>query len=535
MATTLLLSACNTDNNIFENIFYSSAPTISSSTKANSLQPPIPKAKALQASHTTNNSSNKVPPEDATSIVASLGSRAITMKDLDARIQLSLFDLEWQKYQLRKKALHSFIFQETQADKIADQKTIIMLTPPTPPRVGLPKDQRPIMGTPNAPITTDVFCSYQSSHCARLYPTLMELEKKYSGIIGFRFFDYPQRFHRYGISAANAFRCAADGTKEKNTLWAFQSSLYADINQLNSKRYLNIAEQLGINSPEFKACLIEKRHQADISKDLAFGKEIGLGNVPVLFINGLYIKGANPVDMYSFYIDQELNQMGHSKPIQQSHLPFTLLATTVSNIAEQSTAEIINQKDESIIRVKIGELILPQARIIDIQSNQILIKNNGITEFIKLTTSHGHQLTDTNEKSTITTKDQQETLVGHSGDEDEILIDSPQRRTLPATGEMTLSREWVDKQLLDQTSLEKHFYNADHIVEGNHLIKLDNIDNQRFYTTLGLKTGDVIMRINDQWVHETQNPLWASLEQNELVTLTVMRKGLPYRYDYRIE
>jgi type II secretory pathway component PulC len=100
---------------------------------------------------------------------------------------------------------------------------------------------------------------------------------------------------------------------------------------------------------------------------------------------------------------------------------------------------------------------------------------------------------------------------------------------------MTLSRDWIDNQLLDQTSLEKHFYNADHIVEGNHLIKLDNVDNQRFYTTLGLKTGDVIMRINDQWVHETQNPLWATLQQNELMTLTVMRKGLPYRYDYRIK
>ena len=315
IATVLLISACNAENNFFEKASYESASHVSSLSGSDNSPSQAKSAytnqlstnqdRAHQKIASTKNNVNTTTQVNDINIVASIGAKVISQKDLDARIQLSLFDLEWQKYQLRKKALHSFIFQETQADKIADQKTIIMLTPPTPPRVGLPKDQRPIMGTPNAPITTDVFCSYQSSHCARLYPTLMELEKKYSGIIGFRFFDYPQRFHRYGISAANAFRCAADGTKEKNTLWAFQSSLYADINQLNSKRYLNIAEQLGINSPEFKACLIEKRHQADISKDLAFGKEIGLGNVPVLFINGLYIKGANPVDMYSFFESTE--------------------------------------------------------------------------------------------------------------------------------------------------------------------------------------------------------------------------------------
>jgi len=545
IATVLLISACNAENNFFEKASYESASHVSSlsgsdnspsqAKSAHTNQLSANQDRAHQKIASTKNNVNTTTQVNDINIVASIGAKVISQKDLDARIQLSLFDLEWQKYQLRKEALHSLIFQETQANKIADQKAIITLIPPTPPRVGLPKDLRPIMGTPNAVVTIDIFCSYQSSHCARLYPTLSELNEKYSGMIGFRFFDYPQRFHRYGISAANAFRCVADYTQEKDKLWAFQSALYADINQLNHQRYMILAEQLELSSSEFERCLVENHHQEDISKDLAFGKQIGLGNVPVLFINGLYVKGAKPLDMYSFYIEQELSLMDHSKQILPSQLPITLLATTVSNIAEQSSAEIINQKNESMVRVKIGELIFPQTRIIDIQTNQILINNQGITEFIKIKTSQGHQLTDANHGNTLTNQNQQEALVGGNGDEDEILIDSPQRRTLPVTGEMTLSREWVDQQLLDQTALERHFYNAEHIVEGNHLIKLNNVDDQRFYTTLGLKTGDVIMRINDEWVHESQNPLWATLQKNESVTLTVMRKGLPYRYDYQIK
>ena len=46
----------------------------------------------------------------------------------------------------------------------------------------------------------------------------------------------------------------------------------------------DIAEQLGIRNHEFDKCIKEKRYQSKISSDVAFGKQIGLGNVPVVFI-----------------------------------------------------------------------------------------------------------------------------------------------------------------------------------------------------------------------------------------------------------
>ena len=539
IATALLVSACNNESNFFETVFYESSSPSNLSSKS-TLTSSYQATNSSKINQTQDKSSSANSQYSETSIVASIGSRAVSLKELDTNIQLKLFDLEWQKYQIRKEALHSIIFQNTQTSTDKKPKTIITLTPPSPPRLGLPKDQRPIMGSVNAPIMLDVFCSYQSSHCARLYPTLNKIQDEFSGTIGFRFFDYPQRFHRYGISAANAFRCAANFTEENKTLWAFQNSLYANINQLNTQRYIVIAKQLGINTPEFETCLNEQHYQPDIAKDIAFGKQIGLGNVPVVFINGLYIKGANSLDMYRFYIEQELNLIGQptKQPpakIQPTNLPLTLLATTVSNIKKESMAEVVNLKIDSTLRIKIGDMIFPGVKITDIQTNQILIDNKGTTEFIKINTSHGYDIANDPNLNTQNHTQNSNHVALNNGDDDEILVDSPQHRTLPITGEMTLSRDWVDEQLLDQTGLEKHFYSAEHIVEGNHLIKLDNIENQRFYTTLGLQTGDVIMRINEQWVHETQNPLWASLQQEESVSLTVMRKGLPYRYDYRIE
>jgi len=43
------------------------------------------------------------------------------------------------------------------------------------------------------------------------------------------------------------------------------------------------------------------------------------------------------------------------------------------------------------------------------------------------------------------------------------------------------------------------------------------------------------MRVNNQWVHEGENPLWDSLEKEKTVSVILMRKGHPIRYDYNIE
>ena len=61
------------------------------------------------------------------------------------------------------------------------------------------------------------------------------------------------------------------------------------------------------------------------------------------------------------------------------------------------------------------------------------------------------------------------------------------------------------------------------------------MEQQEFYTTLGLKDGDVLMQVNGEWVHSGQNSLWDTLSREEPVSLIVMRKGYPLRYDYVVK
>lgn len=101
-------------------------------------------------------------------------------------------------------------------------------------------------------------------------------------------------------------------------------------------------------------------------------------------------------------------------------------------------------------------------------------------------------------------------------------------------GETPLSRAWLDRQLQRQAELEAHFKPAELEVEGVHVLKLRGVEENEFYQTLGLKEGDVVLRVNDEWVHEAQNNLFASLESEQEVSVVLMRRGLPVHLKYAI-
>jgi len=467
-------------------------------------------------------------------VVATVGDEIINLKALDQTVQLAIFDLEWRKYEIRKSALNKLIAQR-QFFSNETLQSEIFLAPPRAPRLDLPQDKRLVKGHANAPVLLSVFCSFQSSHCARLQPTIKKLEAYYGESVRLRYYDLPQSFHRYAKAAANAFHCANEFGKP----WVYMDALYADITRLDKARFLIIAEQLGFDLNTFEPCLDERRYDSNIKADLQLAGKMGLGNVPVVFINGLYTKGPQTIEAYRYYVDQELVRLGAilktavDQKLMESKLPITLMATTVGNNERNSTALIkLKGSNEGSI-YKVGESLSDNIVVLRIEQQRIIIINEGRNEFVNLQASKGDGVKYAGTGHSA--KEVSEVSLNQADEADAKQSNEAKQRELPATGEMTLSKDWLANQLIDKASLNAHFNNAEHVVEGQHLIKLNNIDDQRFYNTLGLKTGDVLMRVNDQWVHEGENPLWDSLEKEKTVSVILMRKGHPIRYDYNIE
>lgn len=456
-------------------------------------------------------------------IVANVYNELISKQQLDKTIAINLYDLEWRKYELRRAALQVLIKQRTKLNKnkdgITKSPTVeILLQPPSAPRIKLPPSQHLIKGNDSAPVTLSLFCSYQSSHCARLQTVIEALEIRYQSAVNIAFYDLPQNFHRYGKSAANAMYCA----EEFGSPWHFQGALYNSIAQLNIKRYNIIAEQLKYPLSEFKACLQSQKYYSSIEEDINFATSIGLGNVPVLFINGLYVKGPQTADGFAYYIDKELQLISQSSPIL-SYLPLALLSTNIDTEVAKSTAEIIDLRNDKNGMFTTSDFVTPKIQLLSIAPQKIIIRHNSIDQYVLL------------KKIQKTT----DALVTRQNDKRQSKDSAKQKAinksALMPIGTMTLSKDWLAKQLMNQDELASHFQNAEHVVEGVHLLKLHKVDKSDFYQVLGLQTGDVVLQVNEEWVHEEQNTLWQSLQSESKITLLVMRGGFPIRYDYSIK
>lgn len=460
-------------------------------------------------------------------IVARIGGQPVTLKEIDDIIQLRLFDLEWRKYELRKAVLNQKTDEHIKTlGSNKNELAEIYLEPPAPPRLKILIDQRPVKGHRNANIQLFIFCSYQSSHCAKLQPVLNALETRYKGFINLRFYDYPQEFHRYALAAANAVHCAT----EFGRTWDYHSAIYSDISQLTRERYLIIAKQLGLDEAAFSSCLSELRYKDLIDADIKLARKLGLGNVPVVFINGLYVKGPQTTAGFSYYIDKELARISHAQP-ELSRLPIRLLATSVSSIPDDSTAIIEFVDSGDIQTFRTGSQLTNTLVLIAIEESRVLVNNQGQLEIISLKNGDNVQaaLKDIAAAEIDVTQSASSSESSHSQESEQ------NYRELKPTGNMTLSRQWVQDQLSRKEELESYFYAAEHEVEGVHLLKLKHVDEHPFYKTLGLRSGDVVLRVNEQFVHDAHNALWENLQNKDRVKMLIMRKGFPVRYDYTVK
>lgn len=407
------------------------------------------------------------------SIIATIGDKSLTQADIDQSIQLKLYDLEWAKYELRKESLATQIKNNLNPSTDHPKAINISLRPPTPPRLLVDIDGQPTTGPTSAPIILAVFCNYQSIHCGRMQFVYQQLVEAYPDQIRFVYYDFPQGYHRNAGSASNAARCA----QQENQFLAFHKALWAHQNELNQNLFLRLSSQLKLPEMRFDECVTEHHFAYQISKNIETAELLGFGNVPVTLVNGLYLNGPKSFDTFRFFIDLELENAKLGSPnqlqsVQQGNEPSL-------NIAE-------NQQD-----------------------NSYTVKTNEPVEF----------------EDSLENDIETPPIAG---------LEYTPRGIVAAKGETPLSRDWLDEQLIYETDLREHFQPAEHEVEGVHVMRLSNIESNDFYQTLGLKEGDVVLRVNDEWVHEAQNNLFAKLEDEQEVSVVLMRKGLPVHLRYAI-
>ncbi len=102
---------------------------------------------------------------------------------------------------------------------------------------------------------------------------------------------------------------AAEGAlcaNEQGKFWEFHTALFKNQSKLKEEDLKEHAKGLGLDGAKFAECLSSGKMAAVVKEDMAAGKKVGVSGTPAFFINGVMLSGAQPLEEFKRVIDAEL-------------------------------------------------------------------------------------------------------------------------------------------------------------------------------------------------------------------------------------
>lgn len=175
-----------------------------------------------------------------------------------------------------------------------------------PPRYEVPIEAHdPVRGPAEAPVTIVEFSEYQCPFCARVTPTLKQIEQQYGSKVRIVFKDFPLPNHAQAPKAAEAAHCAG----EQGKYWELHDRLFANQQQLQVPELKAHAVAVGLDQAAFDQCLDSGKFAANVQADVDLGAGMGVQSTPTLYINGRVVTGAQPLNVFTSIIDEELARL----------------------------------------------------------------------------------------------------------------------------------------------------------------------------------------------------------------------------------
>ncbi len=153
-----------------------------------------------------------------------------------------------------------------------------------------------VQGDVNAPVTVVEYGDYQCPFCALFFQQVEPtLKSQYidAGKVKFIFRDFaflgPE-----STAAGEAAECALD----QNAFWLYHDALYnAKIGDtqkggtesdgfFNSKLFIQLAQNVGINTTTFTSCISSNKYASTITAETSAGQAVGVNSTPTTFVNG---------------------------------------------------------------------------------------------------------------------------------------------------------------------------------------------------------------------------------------------------------
>lgn len=161
----------------------------------------------------------------------------------------------------------------------------------------------PSKGPADAPITIVEFSDFQCGFCRRARPTLARIAEVYGDQVRWIWKHLPLSIHEDAPMAHLASVAAA----RQGKFWEFEEKLYGgDPPKLKPEDLRQYAFEIGLKMQQFEEDLADPATRAVVEADMAEALAIDLTATPGFFVNGRYIRGAKPFEVFAEVINDEL-------------------------------------------------------------------------------------------------------------------------------------------------------------------------------------------------------------------------------------
>jgi protein-disulfide isomerase len=307
-----------------------------------------------------------VPDQRKERVVAHVGSRSITLRDVEQAGALQLYQVEEQRTNVLRQTVQQLIDEELlraeasrkgltvdqlleaashmeSITRLADlpgpvrqpgngyigtgaaasdpqhaarirQALLVALRRHTDIRVDLPEPDLPILpvtadgnpwiGTPGAAVTIIEFSDFECPYCKLSQPVLKEILERYPGKVKLVYRDFPGPNHAHAQQAAEAAQCAA----EQGRFWQYHDALFDRQVAGSGWDFSALAQATGIDLSAFEECRRSGRVRSEVSRDVRDGSAVGVMSTPTFFINGRPLVGARAFADFQALIEKILAQ-----------------------------------------------------------------------------------------------------------------------------------------------------------------------------------------------------------------------------------
>lgn len=200
------------------------------------------------------------------------------------------------------------LYREALARLKETAKIEINLEEPRLPSVSK-DDTAPARGAKKAAITVVEFSDFQCPFCRDSQSVIKQVLQLYKNDVRLIFKHLPLEIHAQAFASARAAVCAG----EQGFFWQYHDALFA-ADTLSPDTFNQIAADLGLNIPTFKACLDAETSRTAVLRDVREAKRLGISGTPAFIINGKLIRGALSFEGFKDILARELKSIQQGAP-----------------------------------------------------------------------------------------------------------------------------------------------------------------------------------------------------------------------------